>query len=459
MGKIKFMAEEFFRSFRRNLFKNVILMVMFAASLVMTILMGSYYLDLGEESASLGTYTKNGTWYGIGFGLATDTVEMDDSTETLQGCRKIMDYYECLHDSAAHPILTVNTQQECSVREDDFQELLGNGSYDSFVSEESPTAETIWFGSEDEGESCSALTIKCASMDDTAFKVYGLRTGEGEGFSRSSLTIEHASDPIPILLGYEYKGKIPVGEAIEISYVGYSYPCRVAGILEKGSMIPSDGDGMAEMVVLDSYIIFPYNIRVSEKTDKRRDIEKYANLDLMALEWGFSKVRANGDSGARDLTAWFRDMGNEYGYPPPEPSAGTMGLQLLHNESAARVRVLLILTLTLIGFTFYGLFAAFYDKIQSNKRTYGIYRMNGCSMGMILVPYLCEIAVVLAPAFFACRYIFTEENFYYASIEVDTGMIVRVTGCFIGLAFLAGAVFIICLLKGVDTEQLVRQKE
>ena len=49
MGKIKFMAEEFFRSFRKNLFKNVLLMAMFSTSMVMTVLMGSYYLDLEER--------------------------------------------------------------------------------------------------------------------------------------------------------------------------------------------------------------------------------------------------------------------------------------------------------------------------------------------------------------------------------------------------------------------------
>lgn len=61
MGKIKFMAEEFFCGFRKNLFKNILLMVMFTTSLLMTILMGSYYLDLGEENDSLASYRAHGT--------------------------------------------------------------------------------------------------------------------------------------------------------------------------------------------------------------------------------------------------------------------------------------------------------------------------------------------------------------------------------------------------------------
>ena len=54
-----------------------------------------------------------------------------------------------------------------------------------------------------------------------------------------------------------------------------------------------------------------------------------------------------------------------------------------------------------------------------------------------------------------CRRIFSEENIEYVKDDV----IFRVTGCFIGLAFLIGTVFVICLLRGVDTEQLMREKE
>lgn len=117
-----------------------------------------------------------------------------------------MEYYGRLHDSEEHPVLTVNTQQDCSVREEDFQNLFGGVGYDNFLSEERPEAYMDWFGPEDEGESCSALSLKCTSLDDTAFEVYGLRTEEGEGFSRSNLTLQNAVDPVPVLLGNEYKG-------------------------------------------------------------------------------------------------------------------------------------------------------------------------------------------------------------------------------------------------------------
>lgn len=453
MGIIKFMVEEFFRSFRKNLFKNLLLMAMFSTSLVMTILMGSYYLDLGECNPYMPRFQENGTWYRIG--VDEDTTDMDDSTNTVQGCRNIMEYYERLHDSEEHPIFSVDTVNDCFMREDDVKELFGGRGHESFVSENNPETISAYWGPVDDGEICNILYMKCAMIDDKAFEVFRLRTEEGEGFTKSNLTIQNASDPIPVLLGNEYKGIVSIGDPMEIGIAEDTYLCRVAGILKKGSMVPWQGDGSQDMVLLDSHIIFPYTIRVLEKTDNVREIARYADRDLQALEFNTSMVWVKDDRDFRDVVSLFRDLGNEYNFPPLELYAASMGLRLFHKESAERVQIMLILTVTLIGFTFYGLFATIYDKIQSNKKIYGIYQMNGCSMGMILIPYLLEIAVVLAPAVVLCGNIFSEENIEYVNEDVIAG----VMGCFIGLALLIGTVFVICLLKGVDTEQLMRQKD
>jgi len=213
MGKIKFMAEEFFRSFRKNLFKNVLLMAMFSTSMVMTVLMGSYYLDLEEQHPEMPSYKENGTWYRIG--LLEDTMEMEGSIDTVQGCQKIMEYYERLHDSEEHPIFSVDTVNDCYVKEDDLRDLFGKTGCDSFVSENNPGAITAYFGAEDEGSMCSILALKCAMLDDTAFEIFGLRTEEGEGFSKNNLTLQNASDPVPVLLGHEYKGILSVGSQIQ----------------------------------------------------------------------------------------------------------------------------------------------------------------------------------------------------------------------------------------------------
>ena len=422
--------------------------------MVMTVLMGSYYLDLEERHPEMPSYKENGTWYRIG--VLEDTMEMDGSTDTIQGCQNIMEYYERLHDSEEHPIFSVDTVNDCYVKEDDLRDLFGKAGCDNFISENNPGAMTICFGPEAEGDMCSVLAMKCAMLDDTAFEIFGLQTEEGEGFTKSNLTLQNTSDPAPVLLGHEYKGILSVGDRIEIAFADYAYSCRVAGILEKNSMIPWQGDGSEDMVILDYHIIFPYTIRVSEDTGHLEDIAKYAARDLQALTFNSSMVWAEDEKDFRDVVSLFRDIGNEYDFPPMELYAASMGLRLLHKESAARVRIMLILTVTLIGFTFYGLFTTFFDKIQSNNRVYGIYLMNGCSLSMILVPLLLEIAVILVPAAFVSRLVFERENsnIYYMPEDI-----IRTACVIAGLVFVVGIGVVAFLMRGVDTEHLIRQKD
>ena len=49
MWKVRFMAEEFLRSFQKSLFKNILLMLMFSIRLVMAVVMCYNYFDLGEQ--------------------------------------------------------------------------------------------------------------------------------------------------------------------------------------------------------------------------------------------------------------------------------------------------------------------------------------------------------------------------------------------------------------------------
>ena len=116
---------------------------------------------------------------------------------------------------------------------------------------------------------------------------------------------------------------------------------------------------------------------------------------------------------------------------------------------------MMILTTVLSCFTFYGLFVTFYDKIQSNRRVYGIYLMNGCPMGLLLLPCLLEIAVILLPAVFASRYVFTADSVGGGDVQVVLGAAYGLAGA----AFLVGAGFLFYLMRGVDTERLIRQKE
>ncbi len=451
MRKIRFMAEEFLRSFRKSLIKNILLMAMFSISLVMAVLMCSYYLDLGDRYKESTQHIEDSTWYALNFIMADfESNRVPDSFTTVTGCRNMMGYYEELSESEEYPFFSLKDDQSVYLREDDLEGFFGGNNYRGFLDEEQTDSVYANFT---EGEMCNMWCFQGAQIDLGAYRMFGFRTVEGEGFTEENITVKKASDPVPILLGNNYQGVVEVGSEIDVNCWGYVYPCRVAGILEQGASLPPYSQMNMSMTSMDSRIVFPHGIRVEEDPANVSEIERYAFNDYIAVEDG--TIQLSDGKKVSELVGMFRDVGQKYGIPPAQVVGTSVGMELFRRESASSVRNLLILTVALLCFTFYGLFVTFYDKIQSNSRNYGIYLMNGCSLGMILIPCLLEIAVILLPAVFVGRFVFTVENMGVLPVEVT----VRAVYIFAGAAFLAGAGFLVYLLCGVDTEQLIRQKE
>ena len=449
MRKIRFMTEEFFRSFHKSLLKNLLLMVMFSISLVMTVIMGSYYFDLGDRYPDITQQVGDRIWCPLEF-MAENDSEIEDSLMTVTGCQNLMDYYETIRSSKDCPIISVEIPG-IIMKEEDVKHIFDDRCYLNFLLETRKEAFMAEFGEEG---ICSLLEMKGARVDMRAYRHFGLTTQEGEGFTEQNLRLAHWSDPIPILLGSDYKGIMRPGDEFSLRCWGYVYPCRVAGILEKGAMIPEyPASPNTDFCQLDSRILLPFDIQVSEPAETVDEIKKYAYLSYLSLEAGIAQIP---EGKVKEQVAVFRDVGKEFELPPVQVIGTTMGVDLLRNESIASIRILLILSVTLSCFTLYGIFITFYDKIQSNSRVYGIYLMNGCSLSMILVPLLLEIAVILVPAAFVSRLVFVRENSNVYYMPED---IIRTACVIAGLVFVAGIGVVVFLMRGVDTEHLIRQKD
>ena len=446
MFRLRFILEEFFRSFRKSLFKDILLMLIFSISIVMAVILCSYYFDMGERYSEINQHIDDSEWHNLE--TLTESRDYLESFSTVTGCRNVMNYYEAIADSEQYPMLSVNSSQNVYMREDDVKNFFGDRDYFSFLYEGQTETVTGHFGD----EICSMQSMKSAQVDLKAYRMFGLRTEEGEGFTEENMRIEHVSDAIPIVLGNDYKGIINIGDTMDIEFPFYVYPCRVAGILEKGATMPENGV-TGGTVWLDSTILFPYGIRVSNDPDMPEELEKYAFLDYSALDFGV--VCVMDDMSTAGVVSGYSELGREFGLPPVRVVGTSMGVNLLRKESSLTVKIMLILTIVLMCFAFYGLFVVFYDKIQTNIKAYGIYLMNGCSIFMILIPCLLEIAVILIPSIFVGRYIFSIQNIGGYKIDV----IMREVCSMAAIIFIVGAGFITYIMRGIDTEHLIRDKE
>ena len=449
MQRIRFMAEEFFRSFQKSLFKNILLMLMFSISLLMAIIMCSYYVGLGERYETTTQKVDGREWYPLDL-MTESGQEVSNQFTTVGRCRDMVDYYETLKSLEEAPILSIHTSQSVGLKEEDVKKFFGEKDVLPFTSGGEVNVAEVPFW---DGDTYLTRSMKGAQVDLGAYRYFGLVTQEGEGFTEENMTIERDGDPIPLLLGSDYKGIIEVGTIIGVNFETCAYHCKVVGILEKGSKLPVQGHmELGEFQYLDNRIIFPYGIKLLEDPERAQQMERYAWNAFMALQNGIAQTKVEH---IRELVETYGQIADQFGYPPVQIIGTSLGLDLLRRESAARVRVLLILTVVLLCFSFYGLSVTFYDKIQSNSKNYGIYLMNGCSLSMILVPCLLEIAVILFPAVVIGRYVFPAAAVYY----FRAGPIMQAVYIMIGAAFLVGATFLAYLMRGVDTEHLIRQRD
>lgn len=117
---------------------------------------------------------------------------------------------------------------------------------------------------------------------------------------------------------------------------------------------------------------------------------------------------------------------------------------------------MLMITIALICFTLYSLFSAVYDKIQSNKKIYGIYLVNGCSLKMIVASYIMEIIVIVLPSIMTGIYIFDPYKLGYVVGNI-TSILALVYG--IGaVVIMIVSLYAMYMIKKVDTEQLIREE-
>lgn len=446
MKKIKFIIEEFLRSFRKSLFKNLLIMVMFTISFIMTAIMCSYYLDLHERYGN-DMYIDNSQYYNLSY--SDDAAEIFNHCNTVNSCMNVINYCREIQENEEYDVVAMDIDQPNVVREADAEKYFGSKDYKNFLDKNNPEPIPGYFGADETG---IVLELKACEVNLNAYNMFGLKIEEGEGFTKDNLTIKSPSDDIPIIVGNEYKGIFDIGDRIEIAASEYIFPCKVIGILKKGEILP-DIESKSGDRKLDYYMLFPFGINISGNVTELKEIEKYVFWNW--FEMLFSHMKAPKDKSLHDVTYELQDAAKEFGVPAVSISGTSLGMYLLRKESADSVRIILILTIILMCYTLYGAFVIFYDKIQDNMKTYGIYMMNGCSLGMILVSYFIEIAIVLLPSVLCSSYLFTKEDLWGGSPE----MVLRLAYYMIGGMFIIGIFYIVFLLKRIDTEHLIRQKE
>lgn len=112
MRRIIFILEEFYRSFKKGIFRNILLAVMFSLSLIMTVIMSSYYLDIGDRYARLDAQlSEDELWCNMDYYMSGDITDISENLATDEGCINMMGYYDEIHSLSDSRIISYLIEQ------------------------------------------------------------------------------------------------------------------------------------------------------------------------------------------------------------------------------------------------------------------------------------------------------------------------------------------------------------
>ncbi len=463
--RLHIILRELQRSFVKNIYVNILLMIEFAICFFLLITLLTFYVDIGDNTNyGMIRDIDNREWYNVrvdnGDSLNAEMARVSAETD---GLIRLKEFYNKLSDNEYFDFVTLKDGiQNIYFASDDMDGIMGKGQYDKFIPHDADISIDQCYNQvkRKDGTTETIVRIKSSQMNYNAYELFGMKLAEGEGWTKDNMTVKSEDYTMPIILGYEYKGYFNIGDTIELSlpvsglteYDDTCYNAQVVGILEEDTWIPSH-DAYNDLVCMDEQIIVPVGMNIEYIPQTKEECIKFASgqysesicYSMIALKEGVTYQQAMLKS---------NEWSENYDVYNLLFTSTSFGMDYLKNETETTVIILSVLTVVMVFFALFCLITSAISRIKKNLRVYAIYMVNGSGILNILIPYLIETFVLFIPAM-AINAVLLQEKMYltrnYAPLILLISMVMIV---YIGLS-----IFIAIKLKGIDTEKLMRRRD
>lgn len=237
---------------------------------------------------------------------------------------------------------------------------------------------------------------KSIQANSSFMEYYAIDIVEGRTFEPRDYMIQN--NAVPILMGYDYKDYINIGDNIEFYYCNKEMTGQVAGFLEAGSYY-NDGRNLQ---VLDRYILMPAleDVSVDSKlTKSEKSFQLKVYLDHCS---GFMST----DKSASEIQKMITQKSLELNIVPYQLEGVFSFYLTLWGAAGKQLQSMFwLFTIVMIGLTCAFISISTASKIQHNKKNIAIYIANGLSINtvkqniILYILYVNILAIGIASVF------------------------------------------------------------
>jgi len=404
---INIIIKEFCRSFLKNSFTNILLIILFSLSFFVGITMLTYYFDIGgSEMEGLVEDYLGRDWYALRIDSEDGLAAVNQTTKSPRSFERMSEFYRTMTNNEAFSYLSYYTGQCVYAYKKDLDQKIGRGNYDNFLDYvDTPDDAIIKIEEMDDRGSFEIAALKCAHLNYQSAQIFDFKLSHGENFTKENTTMHNEESAVPVILGNSYEKYYEIGDEFEIEPMGIGefeeqkddfMKVKVIGILKKDEMMPAYGS-VERTQNLNDYMLCASGCNFEYHPESMRKALMFESC-MYVENILYSFISPKEGYSYNDIIHEINDNIKKYDMFPLLFTSVSFGSEALQNETRASILSLSILSFIMIAFLIFCLVSSGVSRFMKNAKTYAVYLVNGCHIGNIIIPYILEMIIVVMPA-------------------------------------------------------------
>ncbi|MEN8435961.1 hypothetical protein NX821_003221 (plasmid) [Clostridium septicum] len=429
---MRILIKEVIWNFKQSFISNIILIFQLAICFWLICMLSNSFSDMGFKRYYKDFIKNDEIYYQMSFyesafilsELSSDVRALENTKSFINDLRSQKDFTYAKYTSIQNVFVNNEEFEKRGVSKNNLNNFLSSSSGDPNV-----------------------ISLLSHQMDKNGFDHFEFEVYEGRSFNNEDYVLKSSSDELSIILGYNYKDILKVGEKIKFIYAGKQLEGEVVGILEKDSSIFNNNINVTS---LDNELIIPLtDFEYMPENMEEQYHQAVVYVDIL----GGANIITSINSNNIDITRNIYNLCTMYDFMKFNPSitATTNGLNMFKGESEQAIKLIFGMIIVMAIFCIFTFIMNMYNKIEANMRRYLIQILQGASINHIIATYILEIFIVIVLSLGISGYLLRRE----ISISYTFLLLLAVLS---SIVTIITSITIAYRFKKLDSDKLLRRE-